>query len=101
MPWLFLALALVGTHAYSFYKGYHYANQDNVIRQQTAKLRSIEISRRYFRNASELSKDEADKANAALAETAAKLDQIEDDIKKGKLGKACSDELFNKLRRAQ
>lgn len=99
--YLFLALALVSSHSYSFYKGFQYANKDHIIRQQTAKLRHIEITKSYYRTASEQSKREADQANTALAFTAAKLNQIEDDIKQGKLGKACSDQLFDRLRKAQ
>ncbi len=97
----FLALALVSSWGYSFYKGYQWASKDYVIRQQTAKLRYIDITRGYYRSASEQSKREADQANTALAYTAAKLNQIEDDIKQGKYTKACSDQLFDSLRKAQ
>lgn len=84
-----------------FYKGYNYANKDHIIKQQTAKIRHIEITKGYYRSASEQSKREADQANTTLAIAAAKLNQIEDDIKHGRLGKACSDQLFDRLRRAQ
>lgn len=99
--YLFLALSLVGSHSYAFYKGYRYANQDAIIRQQTAKLRHIEITKGYYRSASEQSKAEADKANADLARASAKLSEIDDMIKQGKLGKACSDTLFDQLRRVK
>lgn len=97
----FLALALVSSWGYSFYKGYQYANKDHIIRQQTAKIRHIEITNRYFRDANNKSKSEADIANENLARTSARLSKIEDDIKAGKLGKACSDALFDRLRGAQ
>ena len=98
MIYLMLALSLVGSHSYAFYKGYGYANKDHIIKQQVAKLKYIDITRTYYRNADKLSKDEANRANEALAVTSAKLSEIEDLIKQGKLGKACSDKLFDKLR---
>lgn len=99
--YLVIALGLVGSHGYAFYQGFQWASKDHVIRQQTAKLKYIDITRTYYRNASKLSKDEADKANADLERTSAKLSEIEDLIKRGKLGKACSQDLFDRLRNAR
>lgn len=101
MVYAFAILALISSWGYSFYQGYQYARKDSIIRQQTAKIRHIEISNRYFRDADQLSKNEASKAIAALETTATRLNQIEADIKAGKLGKACSDKLFDELRKAQ
>lgn len=97
--YLVMALSLVGTHGYVFYKGYNYANKDAIIKQQTAKLKYIDITRTYYRNADKLSKDEANRANEALAVASAKLSEIESLIQQGKLGKACSDKLFDELRK--
>ena len=98
IPYAFLALALIGSWGFSFYKGYKYADQTNIIRQQTAKIRHLEVSRRYFKEGVAVSEGEAAKAVAALEATAKKLQLLEDDIKAGKLGKACSDELFKRLK---
>lgn len=91
-------LALLGSWGYSFYKGYHYARQDDIIKQQVAKIQHIEALNRYLKNGNLASKSEADKALKSLEEVDRKLKGLEKDIQDGKLGKACSDELFKRLR---
>lgn len=99
MPWLFLAVALLSSHVYSFYKGYQWASKDYVIRQQTAKLKYIDVTRGYYRNAYNVAKDETDKATQRMEASEAKLKLIEDKIRAGAFkGKACSQELFESIR---
>jgi hypothetical protein len=102
MPYLFLLLALIGSWGYSFYKGYQYANKDYIIRQQTAKIRHLEVTERYYREANNSSQGEANKTAQSLEISEKQLEAIRDQIRQGKFGsKACSDELFNKLRGVQ
>ena len=95
--YLFLALGLVASHGYSFYKGYEYANQDAIIREQVAKIQHLETSERYYREANNASQNEASNAAKSLEETNRQVESLKILIETGKLGKACSDKLFKEL----
>ncbi len=96
--WPIIALGLVFSHGFSFVQGYKWANKDHIIKQQTAKIRHQTITNNYYKNAAKLSNDTASEVANRLEEANKKLDLIEADIKAGRLGKACSDKLFERLR---